>query len=54
MANHPGIGPNTPAPRWALVPSLAGLLERHVPDHRRIVSGPAPAAAEAEDERQTA
>ncbi len=33
---------------------IAGLLERHVPDHRRIVSGPAPAAVEAEDERETA
>jgi hypothetical protein len=31
---------------------IAGLLERHVPDHRRIVSGPAPVAVEPEDDRE--
>lgn len=33
---------------------IAGLLERHVPDHRRIVAGPAPTVADSEDERDSA
>ncbi len=32
---------------------IAGLLDRHVPDHRRIVSGPASVAVEPDDDRES-